>query len=244
MAEWATSGDGKYVRLGGNFRTEPASPLPDEEVNSEDQVGSDPYVGVRAAFALDEAEVGQMLTKHVASEPGLEAVNVAFNPDTGLATLSGEVADPNLRRSASRKLAGHWFVHGVRDELTMPSMLGASLAQLGPAVGAAQRIYRLGHTLDVYKLKVKWAGQLPVEGSKWYVNVYLPGGEHYAHPLAERRPGGPTIDVVFDHSELTAGGLEGDIDIDVGLSLGVPAPLPSDRNLVSNLFGLRVDNTD
>ncbi len=242
VSEWATNGDGRYVRLGGNFRTEPVSPLPEEELNSEDQVGSDAYVGVRAAFALDQAEAGQMLTKHVASEPGLEDVAVSFNPDTGLATLSGDVPDLNLRRTASRKLVGHWFVHGVRDEMNVPSLLGSSLAQLGPVVGTSERVYRLGHKLDIYKLNVKWLGQLPVEGSKWYVNIYMPGGEHYSHPLAERRPGGPTMDVVFDHSELTAGGLEGDVEIDVGLSLGEPAPLPTDRNLVSNLFPLTVEN--
>lgn len=244
VSEWATNGDGRYVRLGGNFRTEPVSPLPEEEVNGEDQIGSDPYVGVRAAFSLDETEAGRMLTKHVASEPGLENVAVAFNPDTGIATLSGEVADPTLRRAASRMLVGHWFVHGLRDELTMPELLGSSLAQLGPAVGTSQRIYRLGRTLDIYKVKVKWAGQLPLEGSKWYVNIYLPGGEHYAYPLAERRPGGPTLDVIYDHSELDAGGLEGDIQINVGLSLGAPAMLPSDPRLVSNLFPLTIDNTD
>ncbi len=240
VAEWATTpGDG-FVRLGGHFRTEPVSPLPEVAVAGPDQVGPDPYVGVRPAFGLEAAEAADMIVKKIEAETGPGDVKASFDPELGAVRLSGEVPDFATRRQVTGLATQLWFVHAVTDELTTPSLDGELLVELGGPVGQPRRIRPLGHVYDVYRLAAKWSGRLPVEGSKWYVNIYLPGGRSYAHALIEHRPGGETLDVLIDHSRMPAGGLGDELDIDVGVSLGEPAPLPTDRNLVSNLAPLRV----
>jgi len=37
--------------MGGHFRTEPASPMPEVKVEKADEVGPDPFVGVRPTSA-------------------------------------------------------------------------------------------------------------------------------------------------------------------------------------------------
>ena len=68
VAEWATVPDGGFARMGGHFRTEPASPLPDVKVAGPDEMGPDAYVGFRPAFAIDEEE-GERLARRALSGP-------------------------------------------------------------------------------------------------------------------------------------------------------------------------------
>lgn len=240
VAEWATTPEGGFVRLGGHFRTEPASPLPEVAVDGPDQVGPDPYVSLRPAFSLEAADAADLIGKVLEDEIGPGNVRAVFNPDRGTVILTGLVPDFETRRRVSNLAASLWFVNAVTDQLTMPSLDEGVLVELGPGVGEPRRISPLGRVYDIYPVAAKWAGRLPVSGSKWYMNVYLPGGEHYAHPLLERQPGGDTVDVLIDHSRLPAGGLGDELEINVGISLGVPAGLPTDTNLVSNLAPLRI----
>jgi hypothetical protein len=240
VAEWATTPEGGFVRMGGNFRTEPASPLPEVPVQNDEDLGPDPYVGVRPAFDLDEASVAASLKNILMPEPALVHVDVAFNPETGVATLSGPVPDAEARRLAASRMATPWFVSAVSDELTLPSLGGDLLVEIGPAAGKPRRTYPLGRVHDIYTFKARWAGRLPVAGSTWYVNVYSPGGQQYAHVLPARDVGRDTIEVVIDHSRLEEFGLPGDLALDIGISLGVPARLPTDPSVVSNLGALTI----
>jgi hypothetical protein len=240
VAEWATLPKGGFVRLGGHFRTEPESPLPEVAAEAPDLLGPDPYVGVRPALDLDELSGSTLINAKLRSVEGLEDTTAAFDPDTGVVTLTGIADDLAMKREASRLLSEFWFVSGVSDRLTTPTTGSNFLVELGPQVGQPRRVRQAGRVYDVYQVKSLWAGRLPVSGSTYYVNVYLPGGQHYAHRPVEREAGGPTLDVLIDHSRMPAGGLPDVIDLNVGVSLGLPAREPTDTNLVSNLYSVRV----
>lgn len=240
VAEWATTPEGGFLRLGGHFRTEPASPLPDVPVEAKDQLGPDPYVGVRPALDLDDISASALITAKLQSVDGLEGVTAAFDPDTGVVSLNGIADDLALRREASRLMSEIWFVSGVSDRIATPTVGSDFLVELGDQIGQPRRVRQAGRVYDVYKVKSLWAGRLPVTGSSYYVNVYLPGGQHYAYLPLERNPGGPTLDVLIDQSRMPSGGLPDVIDVNVGVSLGFPASEPTDRNLVSNLTSVRI----
>ncbi len=238
--EWATTAEGGFVRMGGNFRTEPMVPMPEIRVENPDQTGPDPFVGVRPVFDLEQEAATELIGKALQAESGLAGVEVAFDPDRGIVTLHGPVPSVEARRLASQRLKDFWFVTALQDELTMPSATAGLLAELGPEVGQPKRITPLGRRYDEYEVAVRWADRLPVSGSSWYVNVYTPGGQHYAHALLEKQPGGKTLHVLIDHSRMPVGGLPNIIDLSVGISLGGPAHEVSSPNLVSNLFPLSV----
>jgi hypothetical protein len=233
-AEWAREASGSYVRMGGHFRTEPASPLPPQPIVDPASVGDDPYVGVRPVFSLTAEQGADLARKALHEVPGLAGVAVSFDPDRATVTLAGRVADSATRRQAERRLAGLWFVAAVEDRLAMPTIAPGGLALLGPVAGPARPTTTLGRRLDQVPLRVRWASPLPVDGSEWYVNIYGPGGAHFAHALAERRPS-PSRKLValIDRARIPAGA-----PVSVALSLGAPAPTPQDPRIVSNVLPL------
>lgn len=241
VAEWATTPEGGFVRMGGHFRTEPASPLPEVAVDGGDQLGPDPYVGLRPAFSLEADQAAELIARALQRDPTLSGVTVSFDPDSGVATLGGSAPDPEARRLASRAASDVWFVGAVADRITTPGVGEGLVVELGEPLGEPRRITPLGRVYDVYTLSARWAGRLPVSGSRLYVNVYMPGGTSYAHALVERKPGGPTVQVLIDRSRIPAGGLDELLDINVGISLGIPAPLPTDTNLISNLAPMTIE---
>lgn len=229
VTEWATGPAGGFVRLGGHFRTEPASPLEVVKVADRNATGPDPYVGVRPAFSLDAGAATALVRRRLMGIPGSEAIRVAFDPDRATVTLSGAVADPAARRRADIRLGGLWFLAAVENRLDSPGIAAGQLARLAPAPGKPRRIAPLGRVQDGIPIAVRWAIPLPVEGSAWYVNIYRAGG-HSAHTLIERVPGRPVILALVDPR---AGGAAS-----VALSLGAPAPTPDDPRVVSNVLPL------
>ena len=111
VAEWATVPAGGFARMGGHFRTEPASPLPEVEVEKADELGPDPFVGVRPAFDLSRRgrrragpEAARRPTR---TSPGSASPST---PTGRRSRLTGTVADSSTRRAADRALEGLWFV--------------------------------------------------------------------------------------------------------------------------------------
>jgi hypothetical protein len=235
VAEWAVDPSGGFARMGGHFRTEPASPLPVVKVEKPDDLGPDPFVGVRAAFELSAESAGALIRKRLAEDPRLGGVAVAFDPDTSRVTLSGPVGEAADRRSADRLLEGLWFVSAVENKLTTPARRPNQLASLGPPSGPARRVGVLDRTFVEIPLPVRWLDPLPVIGSEWWVNVYLPGGGHVAHKLDPGEPGRSTkLLVRIDRGKLAALGLADDSPVRVALSLGAPASTVIENRVVSN----------
>jgi hypothetical protein len=233
-AEWATSGPGRFVRLGGHFRTEPASPLPAVAVEGDSTAGPDPYVGVRPALSLSSSEGAALARRALAGSPVLAQLAATYDPDRSVVTVTGAVPEPSLRREADRRLGSLWFVAAVENRVSTPTIPPGGLALLGPVLGQPRRLAPLGRPLDEWTVGVRWSPVQPVDGSEWWVNVYQPGGGHFAHLLAERRPG-PThrLAVLVDRTKIPAGP-----PLSVALSLGAPAPSPDDPRVVSNVYTL------
>ncbi len=240
-AEWATDpASGEFVRMGGHFRTEPASPLPAVAAAKADEVGPDPFVGVRPVFDLSPEAGADLVKKRLAAGPGPAGVRVAYDPDRAAVTLSGPVADSSARRAADRLLEGLWFVASVDNRLETPAIAPGQLATLGDAAGPARRTASLGRTFLEVPIAARWFDPLPVSGSNWWVNVYLPGGGHVAHKLVEVEPGRSTrLMVTIDREQLAAAGLTDGSPFSVALSLGGPASTPTDPRVVSNLTPVR-----
>lgn len=233
-AEWAATGDGGFVRLGGDFRTEPASPLPEVAVPSGDSTGPDAFVGVRPAFALS-AETGTALArKALGAEPEMARLAVAFDPDRSLVTISGKVSSPRVRRLADSRIAGLWWVAAVDDRLETPGSGGAELVKIGPEAGNRRRFSILGRPFDEVELRSTWTAFLPVEGSHWFVNVGTADGASASYPMNEPRPeANATIAVRIDRSRFVAtAGLR------LWISLGGEAARPDAPNVVSNVVVL------
>lgn len=227
--EWATDPDGGFVRMGGHFRTEPASPLPDVKVEKAEEIGPDAYVGFRPAFSID-AETGTRLASHALANKAFAPIVVTYDPSRATVVLEGEVTDPSLRARADRRLRSLWFVAAVEDQVRSPSIAPGNLALLGMADAPARQLTPLARRVIEVPLAVRWADTLPVEGSEFFVNVYGPGGAHSSHALLESAPGASkTLRVLIDppRGPVTA-----------ALSLGAPAPSPTDPRIVSNLVPL------
>ena len=232
VAEWATDPNGGFARMGGHFRTEPASPLPDVAVAKDDEVGPDPFVGVRAAFSLTPEAGTAIVKKQLEADPRLARVSVAYDPDRATVTLGGPVPDATSRREADRLARGLWFVACVADSLETPKLATGQLAILGEPVGPMKKTAALGRSFVEVTLPVRWLDPLPVSGSDWYVNAYLPGGGHVAHKLVEGEAGRSSkAKVVIDRALMTDDGL----GFSVAISLGSPSPSSTDRNVVSNV---------
>lgn len=240
VAEWARSPSGGFARLGGHFRTEPASPLPEVAVVGNDTTGPDPYVGVRPSFDLDERTGADLVRRLLGADPGLASIQVSFDPDRATATLRGALPDSSGRRLADSRLASAWFLAAVEDQIETPTFGPGQLALLGKVAGPVRRITPLGRWFYQVPVEVRWADPLPVSGSSWWVNVYLPGGGHTAHRLVEVQPdrSGRVI-VLIDRARMAAAGLPVDTPVSVALSLGSEAPTPADPHVVSNIVIVR-----
>ena len=238
-AEWATDPAGGFARMGGHFRTEPASPLPEVKVEKPEELGPDPFVGVRPAPDLSPESAVALIRKRLAADPKLAGIAVTFDPDRAVATLNGPVADSSTRRSADRLLEGLWFVAAVENRLQTAPLGENQLAILGPPAGPARRFAVLDRTFVEIPLAVRWLDPLPVHGSAWWVNIYPPGGGHLAHKLDPTEPGRVTkILVRVDRDKLASLGLADTSPIQVALSLGSPAATASESRIVSNATGV------
>jgi hypothetical protein len=244
VAEWATAPGAGFVRMGGHFRTEPAAPLAEVAVEDPATTGPDPYVGLRPAFDLDAETGAELVRKALRGNKLLANVSVAFDPERATAKLSGSLPDAALRRAADRRLEPLWFLAAVENAIETPTQAAGQLATLGPIVGPVRRITPLGRWIYVVPISVRWGDPLPVRGSQWYVNVYphcdTSGAGHYAYKLVEIEPNASgRLDVLVERSKLIAAGVPPDAPVSVALSLGAPAPTPTDPQIVSNVTLLR-----
>jgi hypothetical protein len=239
-AEWATDPAGGFARMGGHFRTEPASPLPLVKVDKEDDLGPDPFVGVRPVADLSPDAATALIRKQLSSDPRLAKASVAYDPDRGLATLTGPVDDPSARRSADDLLKGLWFVAAVDNKLDTSALAENQMAILGATTAPARRLAILDRTFVEVPLSIRWLDPLPVTGTAWWLNVYLPGGGHQATKLDPGEPGKSTKLVVrVDREKLAAQGLPDTSPSRVALSIGAPAPTLSDGRVVTNAVEVR-----
>ena len=236
-AEWALNADGSLVRMGGHFRTEPASPLPVEKVEGDEQIGPDPFVGVRPALTIAAEPAAKIIQKALGRAGVQGSIQVAFDPQTATATLSGTVADTNARRAADRALGEVWFVAAVVNQLSAGSLTPGQLAILGPGMGRTRKVAVLDHAFLESPISVRWLDPLPVVGSTLWLNVYYPGGSHFATKVESGEPGRSSrLLVRVDRGRLAALGQGETTPVTVALSLGAPAPGAEAGLLVSNRF--------
>jgi hypothetical protein len=239
IAEWATAASGGFVRLGGHFRTEPASPLPEVAVEDAETTGPDAYVGVRPAFDLTAESGVASIRKALGGNTLLAGLTVAFDPDRATATLTGTLPEASLRRAADRRLDPLWFLAAVEDRVATPTIKPGQLASLGDVAGPVRRITPLGHWVYEVPVAVRWGDPLPVRGSEWWVNVYPCGGGHFAHKLVEIEPNASgRIVVLIDRAKMTSAAQPDGSPVSVALSLGAEAPSPADPHVVSNVAPL------
>jgi hypothetical protein len=239
-AEWATDPAGGFDRMGGHFRTEPAAPLPVVKVEKDDELGPDPFVGVRPAFVLTPEIGSELIRKKLAIDPALANVAVGFDPETATATLTGSVADSTVRRAVDRLLETVWFVAAVDNKLTTSTVGPNQLAILGNVAGPARKFAVLDRSFIEFPLSIHWLDPLPVVGTSWWINIYLPGGGHLASKLDPGEPGRVSkLMVRIDRSKLEALGLKDETPVKIALSLGSALPNPSDSRVVSNLVEVR-----
>ena len=241
VAEWAGNPDGTFARMGGHFRTEPATPLPPQNVAKDDEVGPDPFVGVRPALDLTPPVVEAIARKRLdAADPKLAKVQASYNPDRATITLTGDLDDPSTRRKADRALEGLWFVAAVDNQVASPRPFPGQLATLAasPEPGKVDAVLDRSF-LDV-PVNVRWFDPLPVIGSHWWVNIYLPTGEHLYHKLTETEAGRtPRAIVSVDRARLRDRNLPDGTAFSVALSLGEPAPTPGDPHVVTNVLQVK-----
>jgi len=240
VAEWARTPDGGFARLGGHFRTEPASPLPEVLVNNEDELGPDPFVGVRPVLDLTGPNVAAIVRNRLGTDPKLAQIQASYDPDRGVVTLLGKLDDPSTRRLADQILEGIWFVAAVDNRIETPRPFPGQLATLtaSPEGGRVRAV--LDRSFVDIPVAVRWFDPLPVVGSDWWVNIYLPSGEHLAHKLTESEAGrSPKALVSVDRSRLAANNLADSTQFSVAISLGQPAPTTSDPRIVSNILAVK-----
>ncbi|QDV34123.1 SUMF1/EgtB/PvdO family nonheme iron enzyme [Tautonia plasticadhaerens] len=237
VAEWATGGDGgsAFSRMGGHFRSEPAQALEPPVVDDPAALGPDPYVGLRPAFDLDAATGAELIRRQLADDPELAGVGVSFDPDAASATLSGPVPGTEARRRASERLRSLWFLAAVVDEMRTPVRAPGRLASIGGVAGTPTPTRLLGRTILRVPVSASWDGPQPVAGSDWWLNVYGPGGAHWAYRLDAGEPGKPTLLLA-----IPAGLVGPDGTARVALSLGVPATSPEEPRVVSDLAMLKI----
>jgi hypothetical protein len=230
VAEWADEPGTGVFRMGGHFRTEPVTPMTDPMVNSGAETGDDLFVGVRPAFTMDAEAGKKAIEEALAGAPELSGVTASFDPARATATLTGAVAEPELRALALQKLAGLWWLAAVDNQVAAPIVAKGQLALLEAIPNAPVRTERVGSIdFDVAPVQARWADALPVEGSTWFVNVFGPGGP-FSYPLDLKLVGrkGP-IDVYMNPSLVPPGST-----VAVSLTVGGPATGPADPALVSN----------
>jgi hypothetical protein len=129
----------------------------------------------------------------------------------------------------------------VENRLESPATAPNQLATLGGTAGPIRRVASNGRTFVEVPITVRWLDPLPVAGSEWWINVYLPGGGHVAHKLAENEPGrSKKLTAVIDTEQSAAIGAGGDPTVSIALSLGGPSPTPGGPNVASNLSVVRM----
>jgi hypothetical protein len=247
VAEWASTEEADtFARLGGHFRTDSqgrdfSKQVFETTVTGSDQMGpgDDPgraFVGVRPVVELD-AQTGKAAIEAALQDlPDLDGVQVAYDPDRATAVLSGYVPSTKARRRADDRLRSLWFLSAVEDQIATPAVDSSRLATLGTVTGPARRIGPLTRWLDLVPVSVEWAESLPVRGSRWYVNVFLPGGAVIGYPLPEGQPGKEgRATFVVPVADLRAAGVPDGGPLTMALSLGAPATGLGDARIVSNL---------
>jgi hypothetical protein len=244
VAEWATPAGGGFIRLGGHFRTEPMTPLPEPAVENAESVGPDPYVGVRPVVELSAEKGAELIRQALRGNALLSGVSVAYDPDRATATLTGTVPSSALRRAADQRLEPLWFLAAVENQIETPTLAAGQLATIGGPIAPARRITPLGRWIYVVPVAVQWGDPLPVRGSEWWVNVYPNGAQngcgHYAYKLVEIEPNNTgRFDLLIERGKMIAAGLPVDSPVVVALSLGTPAPSPTDPQVVSNVAVVR-----
>ena len=239
VVEWARGPSGGFVRMGGHFRTEPESPLPEVAVDNGDTTGPDAYAGVRPVFDLTAESGAELVRKAIRSNPALSGVSAAFDPDRATATLTGTLPESTLRRAAEEQLEPLWFLAAVENRISTPTPAPGQLATLGGVAGQVRRITPLGHWVYEVPVSVRWGNPLPVRKSEWWVNVYPSNGGHFAHKLIEIEPDASgKLLVLIEKMKMTAAGQPVNAPVSVALSLGAEAPSPTDPNVVSNVVAL------
>jgi len=240
VAEWAGTPDGGFARMGGNFRTESVSPLPEIVVAKDDEVGIDSFVGVRPALDLTPPVVEAIVRKLLSADPKLVDVQASYNPDRSAVTLTGKVADAATSRAASSRLEGVWFLAAVVNRIDFPRPFPGQLATLTALNEPARVQAVLDRSFVDVPVGVRWFEPLPVIGSAWWVNIYLPGGEHLFHKLTETEGGrSPRALVSVDRSRLMVDRLADSTPFSVAISLGQPAPTQADPRIVSNVVAVQ-----
>lgn len=251
VAEWATTETpGQFARLGGHFRTDPGAANLQAEVfettvDDADSLGDPndpgrPFVGVRPVVELDAEAGSAAIRQALASRPELAEVHVDYDPDRATATLRGQVGGTRTRREADEALRRLWFLAAVENELTVPAAEASRLATLGGVTGPAERTSPLTRWTDLVQVSAQWGDDLPVSGSEWFVNVFLPDGRVVSHRLPEVRPradGRSTF--VVPLVEARSAGLPDGGPAPIALSLGAPAASQSDPRIVSNVQTIR-----
>jgi hypothetical protein len=231
-AEWAVEPAAGYVRMGGTFRTEPTSPLPSVTVGSGDELGPDAFVGVRPVAEVSRELGTNLARKRLAGDVRLARVEPVYDPDRATITLTGPVPDAATRREADRRFEGLWWVAAVDDRLAPPTVAPGQLATLGAAVGPTRAGASVARPYFEVPVAVHWLDPLPVAGSDWWVNIDFAGGGHAAHRLIEGVPARKNQVAVRLDSAPTG-------PFSVALSLGGPATMPGQANVVSNVATVR-----
>ncbi len=240
VAEWAGTPDGGFAKMGGHFRTEPISPLPEVAVTRDDEIGTDPFVGVRPALDLTPPVVEAVVRHTLGAEPKLGQVQVSFNSDTSTVTLLGNLDDPSTRRRADKLLENVWFLAAVDNRIVTPKPFPGQLGTLTVSPEMARVDAVLDRSFVDVPVNVRWFDPLPVIGSRWWVNIYLPNGEHLFHKLTETEAGRYTRLVVsVDRTRLKVDQLSDATTFSVAVSLGEPAPTTADPHIVTNLLQVK-----
>jgi hypothetical protein len=236
--EWTTTADGRFARIGGHFRTEPAAAPVEVVVDGPTEIGPDAYVGIRPALAAPAAGVEALAMRLLKGRPGLERVTARFDVDRATITLGGTVADASMRRAADALLGRLWFVAALDDRIEAPAVGPRHLAALMPIVGPMTRRSGGGRSFYQVAVPVRWVDPLPVEGSDWYVNLNV-GGTASSHRLVESRPGTRGVTLLLDRQSLASTPSGNTVDIAAWLSLGAPAAGPDEPTVVSNRIIVR-----
>lgn len=236
VAEWAVDAEGGHQRMGGHFRTDPADGLDPVPVASGDEVGPDAYVGLRPAFTLTATDAVALIRSRLRSDPRLGDVEAAFEPARATAVLTGRVGDAAARHAADERIRPLWFVAAVENRLETPSVEPGRLARLAGVSGQVSRRRVIDRFEAIFPVRVLWAGELPVEGSEWWVNVESPGAGWSSYRLPMRHVGEPLIPII-----VPAANLRGPVAGVAGLSLGGPAQGPLDPRWMSDAIPLRSD---
>jgi hypothetical protein len=174
-------------------------------------------------------------------DPRLAPIKVQFDPRRSTVIVSGEVIDSAARRGADERLKSIWWVAAVENRLTTPTIGNGMLARIDKPAEAPRTINQLGSLIDIAPYTVRWVNPLPVSGSEWWVNLYVPGGGHVAYVMGEPRTArNATLDFALDRAKLRTAGLGPNGVASVALSLGGAAPTPQDPRVVSNVAAVRV----